>query len=116
MLRQREETYYFGTYSEAEKFYNQQSYEKAIAAYQAYIDENPEGNLAVIARYYIGKSHLALGHNAEAKAAFEEIVQKHPDSTWGNFAQTQLKDMGATPTPVATPAPSESDLDNNEKK
>lgn len=87
------EHFYFGSYSEAEKHYNKGDYEKAIEQYQAYIDENSDGNLAIISEYYIGKSHVALGHLEEAKKIFTKIEEEHPDLVWANFSKTQLKEL-----------------------
>ena len=89
----RSERFYFGNYSEAEKYYNKGEYQKAIEKYQAYIHEYPEGQMAVISNYYIAKSHAALGQNNEAKAIYQEIVAKHPDAVWANFSKTQLEEM-----------------------
>ena len=89
----RPENFYFGNYSEAEQLYGRGEFDKAIQKYQAYIDENPEGNLAVIAQYYIAKSHAALGHLEDAKRIFKTIVEKHSDGVWANFSETQLKEI-----------------------
>ena len=86
------ERFYFGNYSEAERLYADGQYEHAIQKYQAYIDENPEGNMAVISRYYIGKSQAALGHIDQAKTIFSDIIEKHPDVVWANFSKTQLEE------------------------
>ena len=91
-------TFYFGNYSEAESLFNRGQYERAIQKYQAYIDENPEGNLAVISQYYIARSHLALSHRDEAKDIFQHLIQKYPDVVWARFSETQLKDMESTTT------------------
>lgn len=96
----REGDYYFGSYSEAEVFYNRKEYQKAIQRYQAYIDENPEGNLAVISQYYIAKSQLALGRTEEAKAIFQKILSEHPDMVWANFSEGQLKEIQNAPAPA----------------
>ena len=95
------ESFYFGNYSEAEQLYNKGEYDKAIQKYQVYRDENPEGNLAVISLYYIGKSKAALGQIEEAKKIFEQIIKDHPDIVWANFSETQLKEM----SPVLPAAP-----------
>ncbi len=87
------EQFYFGSYSEAEKFYNKGQYERAIEEYQKYIDENPEGNLAVISQYYIAKSHAALGNFDQARKIYETIIQQYPDLVWANFSRTQLKEL-----------------------
>ena len=85
--------YYFGNYSEAERLYSKGDYKKAIEKYKAYLNESPEGNLAVISEYYIGKSYAALGRTEDAKKAYNRVVEKHPDLVWANFAQNQLKEL-----------------------
>ena len=87
------EHFYFGSYSEAEQFYNKGDYEAALLKYQAYIDENPKGNLAVISQYYIAKSHAALGHMDQAKEIFHTIISKYPDLVWASFSESQLKEL-----------------------
>ncbi len=91
------EKFYFGAYSEAEALYRNGDYERAIQKYQAYSDENPEGNLAVISQYYIARSHAALGHKDEAKAIFQRIVKDHSDTIWANFSETQMKQLDSAP-------------------
>ena len=92
------EGFYFGNYSEAEKLYNKGEYEKAIGKYQAYLNEYPEGNLAVISQYYVAKSHAALGHKEEAAALYKKIIQEHRDLIWANFSENQLKELEGTPS------------------
>ena len=99
------ENFYFGNYSEAEVLYNRGQYEKAIQKYQAYVDENPEGNMAIISKYYIAKSHAALGHYDDARSLYREIVEKHPDVVWANFSETQLKELEKA-NPAASQKPS----------
>ncbi|HTL47269.1 MAG TPA: tetratricopeptide repeat protein [Verrucomicrobiae bacterium] len=94
------QNFYFGNYSEAERLYSKGQYEKAIEKYQAYRDENPEGNLAVIAEYYMAKSYQALGKKDDARKYYQEIAQKHPDLVWANFSNTQLKEL-ETAAPAA---------------
>ncbi len=93
MKRRGPEDFYFGNYSEAEAYYNRKQYDKALPRYQAYIDENPEGNLAVIAQYYMAKCHLALGHVDEAKSIFKRVMTEHPELVWANFSEAQLKEI-----------------------
>ena len=90
---QRREAFYFGDYSEAEAFYNKGEYERAIQKYQTYIAENPEGNLAVIAKYYVAKSHAALGQIEEARKIYQKIVEDKVDVVWTNLAEAQLKEL-----------------------
>lgn len=91
----RGDSFYFGAFSDGEQYFNKGEYEKAVEKYQAYIHENPEGNLSIISRYYIGKSYLALGETDKAKEAFELIVRDYPEQVWANFAKTQLEEINA---------------------
>lgn len=92
--------FYFGSYSEAEQLYNKGEYEKAIEKYQAYVDENPEGNLAVISLYYMAKSHAALGHVGEAKSLYQRIIRDYPKLVWADFSETQLKGLEEKAAPA----------------
>jgi TolA-binding protein len=87
------ESFYFGDYSEAEKLYNRGEYQKAIDKYQAYLKDHPEGHLAVIAQYYIGKSYLELNEPDTARTIFEGIMTAHPDVVWAKFSETQIQEM-----------------------
>ena len=98
------ESFYFGSYSEAEALYNRGEYEKAIQKYQSYIDENPEGNLALISQYYIARSQAALGRTEDAKSIFQKIVNEHHDTVWANFSESQLKELDKVKTSGHPPA------------
>ena len=87
--------FYFGNYSEAERYYNEGKFEKSIEYYQNYINENPKGNLAVIAYYYIAKSYAAIGKEEEAKRGYQKIVKNYPDLVWADFSKTQLEEMAS---------------------
>ncbi len=102
-LRKNPERFYFGNYSEAEAAFNKGQYQMALDKYAAYISENPEGNLAVIASYYMAKSHAALGQKEQALALFKEIAAKHPESVWAKFSQTQIEDSQTEANPSALP-------------
>ena len=84
---------YFGSYSDAEALFKRHQYAHAIQKYQAYIDENPESDLAVTSSYYMARSYAALGRTDEARALFEKIIQEHPDYVWANFSETRLKNL-----------------------
>ncbi|MFA6600544.1 MAG: tetratricopeptide repeat protein [Candidatus Omnitrophota bacterium] len=90
------ESFYFGKYSEGETLFNQGKYEEAIVNYSQYLNENPQGNMAVISKYYIARSHVALGQAALAKPVFEGIIKDHSDSVWANFSKNQLSELAQT--------------------
>lgn len=83
----------FGAYSEAEKLYEKRKYKEAIAKYGEYLTENPEGNMAVIANYYMAKSYEALGEWGKAGALYEKIVREHSDLPWANFSRERLTEL-----------------------
>ena len=87
----------FGPYSAAENYYKKGNYPKAIEKYQEYLDGNPQGNMAAIAEYYIGKSYSASGDRVQAKESFDRVVTKFPETSWAEFAKEQLKDLEAVP-------------------
>ena len=104
-LRKNPERFYFGNYSEAEAAFNKGDYALALDKYSAYIAENPEGNLAVIANYYMAKSYASLGQKDKSAALYHEIIAKHADTVWAKFSQTQLEDLkaGSPAAPPSTP-------------
>lgn len=85
------DSFHFGAYSEAEKFYEKGEYAKAIAKYEQYVRENPEGNMAVIARYFMAKSYEGLGQKDQAKELYRRISKENPDLIWAHFSKERLK-------------------------
>ncbi len=88
----------FGAYSEAERFYERKEYGKAITKYQEYLHENREGNMVVIAQYYMAKSHEELGQVEEARSLYERIVKEHPALIWAEFSKSRLKEIDSRTT------------------
>ncbi|MDP3919720.1 MAG: tetratricopeptide repeat protein [Candidatus Omnitrophota bacterium] len=87
------QSFYFGTYSDAEDHYRKGEYAKAIKKYEEYIDNNPAGNLAVIASFYTAKSYRAIGETEKAKDYFRRIAENHPSLVWADFSKTQLQEL-----------------------
>jgi len=83
----------FGDYSNAEKYYAEGKYEKAIDSYEKYVERNDDGNLSIIARYYIAKSNVALQKPDEAKKHFNEIINQYPDVIWAELSKEQIKNL-----------------------
>jgi TolA-binding protein len=86
----------FGPYSAAETYYKKGNYSKAVEKYQEYLAGNPQGNMAAIAEYYIGKSYAASGDMTQAKESFDRVVTKFPGTSWAEFAKDQLATLGET--------------------
>jgi TolA-binding protein len=85
----------FGPYSEAETYYRQANYPKAIEKYQEYLISFPQGNLAATAEYYTGKSYLAAGDTVKARESFERVAKNFPKTSWAAFAEEQLEILSA---------------------
>jgi TolA-binding protein len=81
----------FGPYSEAENLYKKGNYPKAIEKYQEYLTANPQGNLAAIAQYYIGKSYAASGDTVKAVENFNQVINQYPGTSWADFSKEQSK-------------------------
>lgn len=94
-MAKKSQNFYFGNYSEAEQHFAKGEYKEAIEKYSAYRLENPDGNLAIIALYYMAKSYQATGQNEKAIEAYNIIVRDHPDVVWANFSNAQLKELSA---------------------
>jgi tol-pal system protein YbgF len=56
-------------------------YEKAIPEFRAFNAKYPNSSYAANANYWLGQLLFNKGENAEAKAAFEVVVNKFTDST-----------------------------------
>ncbi len=83
----------FGAYSQAETLYEKKKFKEAIEKYDEYLQENPEGNMAVISAYYMAKSYEEIGQPDKAKAIYTDIITKHPGLVWANFAKERLEEI-----------------------
>jgi tetratricopeptide (TPR) repeat protein len=72
------------------KKYNDGNGEGALADFDRVARENPD---MAEAYYYRGLAHLSLGHNAEAKADFEKMLQLDPNHANANDAREFLKNL-----------------------
>jgi TolA-binding protein len=67
----------------------------AILAFEDYRKTYPRGKNIIPATYRIGLCFQELGMNDEAKAFFEEVIQKAPNSKEAGFSKTRLKELSA---------------------
>jgi len=98
-------SFHFGSYSEAEKFYEKGQYEKAIPKYEEYIRENPEGNMSVIASYYLAKSYEGLGETGKARQLYEKIVREQKGLIWADFSKERLEELASKPASLENKKP-----------
>jgi tetratricopeptide (TPR) repeat protein len=72
----------------ADQLWRNASYEVAGEYLEKFLTELPKSGLAPEARYRLAAAYLLLGKSAEAKAAFEKLVQDHFASPWAQLALT----------------------------
>lgn len=79
------------SWSEAQRFFDQKEYRKAILSYQAYREQNPKGSKLGEATYKIGLSFENLNMNEEAKSFYLEVTDKFSKSPEAAKAKIRLK-------------------------
>lgn len=58
----------------------QKDYDKAIPAFQAFLEQFPKGNLTDNAHYWLGQLLYNKQNFSEAKAQFTQVIESFPDS------------------------------------
>lgn len=67
-------------FKEAEKFFNEENWKKAIVAYERYREKNKDGKLFKKATFQIGQCFQNLDMKKEAQVFFKEVVSSFPKS------------------------------------
>lgn len=80
-------------YDEGEELFNKKQWKEAIVEYQKYRDGNPRGKLYADATYKIGVCFAELRMKDEAKAFFEEVIAKSPNSKEAKKAAFRMKTL-----------------------
>lgn len=80
-------------FKEAEGLFDKKEWKSAIVAYQKYRDRNPKGKKYPEATYKIGVSFQELGMKSEARAFYEEVIEKYPGAKEAKKAATRLKSL-----------------------
>jgi TolA-binding protein len=82
-----------GPFAAAEANFDAKKWKEAILDYEKYRKANPKGKQFSTATYKIGAAFQELGMSEEAKAFYEEVVQKFPKSKEAPKAQAKLKGL-----------------------
>ena len=64
------------SFAAGESQYENWNYEKAIAAYERYLKNYPNGRFSLYAQYHAGDSHARLKAYSKALASYEEVIQR----------------------------------------
>lgn len=81
-------------FDQADSLFEEKKWKEAIIGFQKYRDNNPKGTKYADATYKIGVSFQELGMKAEARAFFEEVIEKYPkdgSAKRAKYRLTQLK-------------------------
>ncbi|MCC7404355.1 MAG: tetratricopeptide repeat protein [Bdellovibrionales bacterium] len=82
-----------GNFGSAEDAYGKKNWKAAIVGYQKYREANPTGKKYGEATLKIGVCFQELGMNSDARAFFDEVVEKFPKSAEAKEAKTRLKSI-----------------------
>jgi TolA-binding protein len=82
-----------GNYSQAEVDFANKRWKEAAVGYQKYRDANPKGTNYADATYKIGVCFQEMGMKTEAKAFFDEAVERFPNSRTAEKAKYRLKTL-----------------------
>lgn len=82
-----------GDYNQAELDFAKKKWKEAAIGYQKYRDRNPKGKNYADATYKIGVCFQEMGMKSEAKAFFEEAVEKFPKTRTAEKAKYRLKSL-----------------------
>ncbi len=91
--------YYIGEIS-----YNRKDYETALKAFDAVLEQFPEGKNTKLldAMFMKGRTLVLMGDKAGAIAEFRAVVKRAPTSELATKAKAQLASLGAVPAKKAT--------------
>jgi TolA-binding protein len=78
---------------EAEKLFEEKNWKKAIQSYQKYRETNPRGRHWALSTYKIGVAFQELGMKSEARAFYEEVIEKLPKDPSSKKAQFRLNQI-----------------------
>lgn len=80
-------------WEQAEELFNKKEWKNAILKYQSYRDLYPKGPNYAMATYKIGVCFQELKMKDEAKAFYEEVLQKFPKSSTAKKAKFRLNQL-----------------------
>lgn len=82
-----------GPFYVAEASFKTKDWQKAITGYQSYREKYPKGRKYKDATYKIGVCFQELGMLTEAKAFFDEVIERYPKTSEARKAQRRLKSL-----------------------
>lgn len=82
-----------GNFAIAEGYFKKKEWKPAIVAYQKYRDLNPKGKDYAEASYKIGVCFEEMKMKSEAKAFYDEVIEKFPKTVYAQKSKFRLKKL-----------------------
>lgn len=82
-----------GTYDEAEEYFKNKDWKRAIVTFQKFREESPKSSRVPEAIYKIGVSFQELGLKDEARAFYDEAIAKFPQSEGARKSRLRLRSL-----------------------
>lgn len=80
-------------FDKAKDLQNDGKYSDAIAKYKEFIAEKEYPNLLPFAQYNIARSYRSLGKLADARDAYNKVMDLYPTSEPAQWAKDELKEL-----------------------
>lgn len=80
-------------YSQAYNFFQSGNYQQALEKYIKIPEYTDNYDKMDIVLYYIGKTYLALNDNTNAKTAFQEVINRFPNSEYARYSQNRMNSI-----------------------
>lgn len=80
-------------YREADRIYGQNQFQKAVLAYQVFIDTYPDDARVADAYLKQGLSLVKMGSNKSATYFFKTLIDRFPDTREADTARRKLKEI-----------------------
>jgi len=80
-------------YRDADSIYNRKQYQKAVLAYQVFIDTYPDDRRVADAYLKQGLSLVMMGSKKSATYFFKTLIDRFPDSTEADTARRKLEEI-----------------------
>ena len=78
---------------EADDHFARKDWKKAIAVYNKYRESNPKGSDFAKSTYQIGVCFQELGMKSEARAFFDELIEKFPKDSLAKKASFRINQL-----------------------
>jgi len=83
-------------YSQAYNFFQSGNYQQALEKYKKIPEYMENYSKMDIVLYYIGKSYLELKDNENARIAFQEVIERFPNSEYARYSENRLSGLTAS--------------------